>query len=278
MLKKIKIILWIIIIIVVGCVLARYFKYREHVIKLIVIDATENSIKTIDMSDTRYIVRLKKDGKKYKEGQEINVYFDGIVATGFPMEINADRIEIIKEKTDKEIPEEIYRYYNFSQKNISTEILNFTNTKMEFLINDENKYPLEYGEDFSYKILRKNVENEKYNENLEFDYDSYTPTTETTTSSYSPDPNRLKKVWEELEIIGEVNNENCKWEEVSEENLKLKGICDWTEMYGELEAGEYYIEVLRKRSDNDSFFRNIIVEFKVDASGNVKYENPEFGW
>ena len=251
--------------------------------KLIVVKVEEKSLKTMDSDENLDIIYLKnEDTSRFKQGQEILIVYDGVVLTTYPGQIYADKAIILKEKSNVEIPIEVLRYYNFSQKKINVEIENFTKEKMEFIIKDENEYPLEYGEDFSYSIFKKNVENEEYNQNLEFDYNSYTPpvTTEeySATSSYSPDTNRLKKVWEELEIIGEGNNENCSWEDISENYLKLKGTCDWSELYENLNEGEYEIRINRNCSESDQFFRDITVNFKVDVDGNVEYENPEFGW
>lgn len=133
---------------------------------------------------------------------------------------------------------EQWRHYNYSQKNISVEVKEISNTGIVFEITDLNKIHLDYGSYYEYSIIKKNVENEEYNQNLEFDDDAYTPpvTTNTyaTTSSYSPDTNRLKTIWEEVELIGNENYKNCDWETISEEGLKLIGRSDWTDLYGEL--------------------------------------------
>lgn len=252
--------------------------------KLIVVKVEEKALKTMDYNEDLTIVSVENgDTSKFKQGQEILVYYDGIVITTYPGRIYADKIEILKEESDIEIPIEVLRYYNYSQDNISVKVEEISNTGIVFNITDLNEIPLDYGNNYEYSILKKNVENETYNQNLGIDYNAITPgvTTETytTTSSYSPDPNRLKQVWEELELIGNENYKNCDWEITSEEGITLIGKSDWTNLYGELNEGEYEFRVRRKPSENDSFFKVININFIVDENGNVTYEVPDLvGW
>ena len=251
--------------------------------KLIVVKVEEKSLKTMDYNESLYIVSVKnEDMSKFNQGQEILVYYDGIVETSYPGGITADKIEILKEESDIEIPTKVLRHYNYSQKNISIEVKEISNIGIVFEITDLNKIPLDYGSYYEYSIIKKNVENEEYNQNLEFDDDAYTPpvttNTYTTTSSYAPDTNRLKTVWEEVELIGNENYKNCDWEIISEEGLKLIGRSDWTDLYGELGKGEYEFKAYRKPTEDDSFFRCVSINFSVDEFGKVTNEETEFGW
>lgn len=251
--------------------------------KLIVVKVEEKSLKTMDFDETLYVVSVRnEDTSKFIQGQEILVYYDGIVLTSYPGGITADKIEILKEESDIEIPIEVLRHYNYSQKNISASVEEISNTGIVFRISDLNEIPLDYGNHYEYSILKKNVENEEYNQNLGIDYNAITPAvttdTYTTTSSYSPDPNRLKQVWEEPELIGNETYKNCDWEILSEEGMTLIGNSNWTDLYGELGIGEYEFKAYRKTSENDSFFRCVSINFTVDEFGNVAYEEPEFGW
>ncbi|MBR3614058.1 MAG: DUF3221 domain-containing protein [Clostridia bacterium] len=251
--------------------------------KLIVVKVEEKSLKTMDFDENLYVVSVKnEDTSKFKQGQEILVYYDGIILTSYPGGITADKIEILKEESDIEIPIEVLRHYNYSQKNISASVEEISNTGIVFNITDLNKIPLEYGNDYEYSILKKNVENEEYNQNLGIDYNAITPgittDTYTTTSSYRPDPNRLKQVWEEPELIANESYKNCDWEITSDEGINLVGKSDWTNLYGELTEGEYELKVYRKPSEHDSFFKCVRIEFTIDEYGNVTYKEPTLGW
>lgn len=262
-------------------------KYGSVTKKLIVVKVEENDLKTMDYNETLDIVSVKNEVmSKFKQGQEILVYYDGLIATSYPGRINADKIEILNEESEIEIPIEILRYYNFSQNNISVKIENISNTKIEFSISDLNEIPLDYGDHYEYCIFKKNFENEIYNQNLEVDENEITPAVATdtysTTSSYNPGTVKIKQVWEELELIGNENYKNCEWDVISESGMIFIGNTDWTDLYGELSTGEYQFKVYRKPTEEGSldnlFFNSISIKFIVDDSGNVSYENPEFVW
>lgn len=251
--------------------------------KLLIVNVREKTLQTMDFENNLYVVSVKdEDMSKFKRGQEVEVYFDGIIDTSYPAGIRADKIEILNEDSNIEIPTEVLRNYSYSQNNISVQIKEFSNKNIVFEIIDSNEIPLEYGNNYEYAILKKNVENEEYNDSLEIDYNAVTPgvTTDTysTTSSYSPDSSRLKKVWEEIEIIGNEDYKTCEWKINSEATMILEGISDWTNVYGELNYGEYDLQVLRKTSENDSFFRKISINFVIDKDGRLTYNEPKFEW
>lgn len=279
---KFFIILFFILILVI-CGMQIYKRAGYHTMKLIVVNAEGKRLETMDFNKKLYSVSLKDgDTSDFKQGQEVLIYYDGIVATSYPGQITADKVDILKERSNKEIPVEVLRYWNFSQKNISAEVENISNTTINFKITDLNEIPLDYGKSYEYFIVKKNIENEEYNQNLEFDYSAYTPpvTTDTysTTSSYTPDPNRLKKVWEEPELIGDESEKNCKWNRVLDDGAIFVGKTDWTNVYGELESGEYEFKAYRNPEKEDSFFQCVIVRFVIDEEGNITYEEPEFGF
>ena len=251
--------------------------------KAVVVKVEEKSLKVIDyQTESLYIVSVRnEDMSKFKQGQEIKIYYDGIVLTSYPGQITADKVEIIKEKSDKEIPLEVLRFYNYSQDNISVAISELSKEGIDFYIIDSNEYPLDYGECCEYEILKKNVENEEYNQNLGIDYNAITPgkttDTYTTTSSYNPDPNRFKTVWEEPKVLNEYNK-LCNWSINSDNILTLRGKINWNEIYGKLGEGEYEIKLCRTPEIIDSFFKCVRVKFFVDENGNVTYEYPSLGF
>ena len=91
------------------------------------------------------------------------------------------------------------------------------------------------------------------------------------------DPNRFKKVWEEIELIGN-EEKNCEWEIVSQDEKVLSGKCDWTNLYGELGQGEYEFKAYRNPQNDDTFFKCIVVHFTIDENGEIFFEDPELGW
>lgn len=282
--KNVKIFMTLFFILVlVICGIQIYKRAGYYTMKLIVVNVEGKRLETMDFNEKLYSVSLKDgDTSKFKQGQEVLIYYDGVVLTTYPGQITADKVDILEEKSNKEIPVEVLRYWNFSQKNISAKIEKISNTGIAFKITDLNEVPLDYGNTYEYSIVKKNVENEEYNENLEFDYDAYTPpvTTDTysTTSSYRPDPNRLKKVWEETELIGNESEKNCNWDSMLDNGTIFVGKTDWSNLYGELDNGEYMLEICRKPAKDDSFFKSVLVYFTIDENENITYEEPEFSF
>lgn len=259
--------------------------------RLVVVEVEDNFLKTIE-KDTDFslyeVVVEGRDMSEFKQGQEIIAHYDGISDAMFPGRFTADKVEIVKEKSDMEIPIRVLRYFNYSQDNISVEIEKFTNTSMGISITDSNKYPLDYGEDFSYYIQKKNLSNVVHNQVLTEEFENTinrnvveteNGTTIISPSGENPNKNKYKIEWEELEIIGLSDYKNQIWEKTEDETLKLKGRCSWTGLYGELnEEGEYKFILVRKTSSDDDFFRVITINFVIDENGNITYEEPEFEW
>lgn len=279
---KIFITLFFILVLVI-CIIQIYKRAGYYTMKLVVVNAEGKRLETMDYNEKMYSVSIKDgDTSDFKKGQEVLIYYDGIVATTYPGQITADKVEILKEKSNKEIPVEVLRYWSFSPKNISAKVEEISNTGINFKITDLNEIPLDYGKAYEYSIVKKNVENEEYNQNLEFDYNAYTPpvTTDTysTTSSYRPDSNRLKKVWEEPELMGNEEDKICNWDSILDDGKIFVGKCNWINLYGKLESGEYEFKAYRTPEKVDDFFQCIIVKFIIDENGNITYEESEFSF
>lgn len=259
--------------------------------RLVIVEVEDNYLKTIEKDTDFSLYKVEVEGRdmsEFKQGQEIIAHYDGISDAMFPGRFTADKVEIVKEKSDMEIPIRVLRYFNYLQDNISVEIEKFTNTSMEISITDSNKYPLDYGDDFSYYIQKKNLSNVAHNQVLTEEFkntinrnvvETENGTTIIPSSGENPNKDKYKSEWEELEIIGLSNYKNQIWEKTEDENLKLKGRCSWTGLYGELhEEGEYKFVLSRKTSSDDDFFRAITINFVIDENGNITYEEPEFEW
>ncbi len=100
---------------------------------------------------------------KFALGQEILIYFnEEKVKFNFPIEISdIEKIEILKEKSNLEIPDSLLRYCYSSIDNISISISDFTKSGLSLTITDSNEYPLVY-DLTNYEILTKNKENGNY--------------------------------------------------------------------------------------------------------------------
>lgn len=131
--------------------------------KAVVIKVNDKSLSVMgfDRENDLYSVSYAEDGNnKFKQGQEILIYFNGIVAETFPSQIgNVGKIEIIKEKSDKAIPEDIIRfYYNYRDK-VKTTISELTNSGITLTITDTNEIPYDYSDKY---VVNKKVKNKDY--------------------------------------------------------------------------------------------------------------------
>ena len=95
-----------------------------------------------------------KENIEFKQGQEILIYFDGVVLETYPAQItNVEKIEILKEKSD------IKRYCYSSRNNVIVSISEVSKTGIEIIIKGTNELQYEYSN--SYKINKK-VKNKDY--------------------------------------------------------------------------------------------------------------------
>jgi len=72
---------------------------------------------------------------------------------------NVEKIELIKEKSEIQIPEQILRYCYSSYDKVTVTISEFTNTGISLTITDTNEIPYQYAH--HYKINQK-VKNKEY--------------------------------------------------------------------------------------------------------------------
>lgn len=91
----------------------------------------------------------------FKKGQEIEIYFNGLINASYPGGIvNVGKIEILKEESDKEISKGALQYCYNSKENIVIEVSEFTKERVVIKVTDTNELPYEYSDQF--KILKKN--------------------------------------------------------------------------------------------------------------------------
>lgn len=132
-------------------------------IKAVVVKVNKNYLLAmgIENGTELYSIGLNNiENAEFKNGQEILIYFDGTVMTTYPAQLgNVGKIEIIKEKSDIQIPDNIIRYCYNSKDKVNVTISELTNSGITLTITDENELPYNYSH--NYKINKK-VKNENY--------------------------------------------------------------------------------------------------------------------
>lgn len=96
----------------------------------------------------------------FKRGQEILIHYNGMIMETYPAQLgNVGKVEIIKEKSNVVIPNNILRdFYSFGEK-VNITVLELTNTGVSLTITDTNELPYDFAH--SYTISKK-VKNENY--------------------------------------------------------------------------------------------------------------------
>ena len=172
-LKIIGIILIIIVIVALILIGIDYFRVRNGekpilesmspTIKAVVVEANEKSMIVMGIEGESGLLSsgFGKNGNiGFKQGQEILIYFNGDIMTTYPAQIgNVEKIEILKEKSDIEIPTTYLRYCYSSEHNVKVTVNELTTVGMTLSVVDTNELPYEYTT--RYKINKK-VKNEEY--------------------------------------------------------------------------------------------------------------------
>lgn len=292
--KAFKVLIFIIIIVFI-IFIGIYFKNStlgKQKLRLAVIEvAGLNTIAGVTEDGSLLEVTLKdlksvNDYDKFKRGQEIEIYYDGVIITTYPGKItNVSKYEIVKEKSDIEIPEEVKKRYDNSTENVMVHVREVTNEKIEFRILDTNEIPYEYN--FGYSLLKKNLENEEYNKNLQEQFKkeqgivSETKNDDTTvtnsTKPFNPDTSKYKTVWERVNEKDVVSMEDViKIVDSTKGHFDMEGIFEWNNVYGILETGEY--QFILKNKAEEIHFNSIVFKFVVDKNGKVICEPAEFSF
>ena len=128
-------------------------------IEAIVVEVNNNGLLVMGKDDVTelYSIGFADEGNiGFKQGQEVLIYFDGIVMTSYPMQLgNIDKIEIIKDKSDIEIPNNVLRYCYNKKENVTVTINGVTSTSISLNVKDINEIPYEYSNSYAiYKIIQ----------------------------------------------------------------------------------------------------------------------------
>lgn len=212
-----------------------------------------------------YSVGLKnEETSNFEANQEIIIYWDGTVLTVWPEIINnVNKIEIVKEKSDVIIPDNILRYCYNSKEKLSIVVDEFSLNKLVINILDKNEIPYEYQEGYK---LYKEVPNENYTGVGEIVGEN----TENSTAGYTG--TGVPYIWEEVEKITDVSDEEAISKSVNNLDDGQNKIFEFNieKLYGNLENGNYYFILL---GDNNS----IRIDFEVN-NNKIIYEEPQILW
>lgn len=215
-LNVIIIILVILIVIAVTFLIIMYPKLKiiEKIIqnnsasamKAVVVDVNEKSLDVMGFRGEHdiYSVSYANEGNiGFKQGQEVLIYFDGSIAASYPAQIHhVQKIEIVKEKSNTQIPISVLKHYFSSRNNVTVSINQLTPTGISLSITDTNELKYDYYND--YMINKKNKVQEY-----------------------------LTPLWQEAKKISDVSIESTVKASVTDSNTFIKE-CDWTSVYGEL--------------------------------------------
>lgn len=174
----------------------------ESVIDAVVVKVYEKSIMVMDLEDKSLtdVSCVKTGNIGFKQGQEVSIYFDGFIEQSYPAGISGvNKIEITKEKTDVQIPENILRICYSSRNNVKLKIDEFTKNGIAFTLTDLNKIKYTYSD--YYKITKKNEE---------------------------------KRIWEESERNSDIMRESTKVLDTKINESTFSKKFDWTNFYGTL--------------------------------------------
>ena len=180
----------------------------ESVIDAVVVKANERTLAVMDIQDKSlaYVSYAKEGNIGFKQGQEVAIYFDGMIQESYPAVISGvNKIEITKEKSDVQISENALRWFCNSKDKLSVKIEELTKNGISFIITDSNEVRCQYDYTSNFRMRKK-------------------------VDSGNTD------VWENIQ---KVSNKPIKLENYVEDSkdakqTSIKNSCNWTEVYGEL--------------------------------------------
>ena len=245
-------------------------------IRGVVMEVYENSLSVMGIGagnepGSLYSVSFAEDGNiGFKQGQEVLIYFDGMLLTTYPEQIyNVGKIEIVSEQSEVEIPDDVTRYYNNTQDKVDVNVTDLTTEGVTITITDTNELPYEYTNDYK---LEKEVKNEGYTGQGQYIGEA----TDNSVPGYTG--TGLEYIWEEMKKNPDVNIKDTIEDLVFnlpnmteyEYYTVLGKKIDWTNLYGELTDGKYRLIF----SGKGSF--PILIEFSVN-DGEAEMISKELG-
>lgn len=278
-LKVLIIVLVILVVLAVAILLVKHFTTNEvnneltgnsisydnadaiATMDVVIVRVDDTYLEVINKDDPNDVMRANipdDDINEYKQNQEVRVYYNGMINEMYPGSFDkVSKIEILKDNSDVTIPEKALKLFYSSRNNVSVSNINVTQTGISFEIKDTNEYKYEYTN--TYTLFKKNPEAEQVKA------PSMPIVTGNTTSSYEGSGIPL---WEEASKVLDVNSEDT----VTSENIAedtVRKICDWTNIYGKLESGEYDFSLTV-----EGFY--IRIKFTVNENGEISNVTSDF--
>ena len=278
-LKVLIIVLVILVVLAVAILLVKHFTTNEvnneltgnsisydnadaiATMDVVIVRVDDTYLEVINKDDPNDVLRANipdDDINEYKQNQEVRVYYNGMINEMYPGSFDkVSKIEILKDNSDVTIPEKALKLFYSSRNNVSVSNINVTQTGISFEIKDTNEYKYEYTN--TYTLFKKNPEAEQVKA------PSMPIVTGNTTSSYEGSGIPL---WEEASKVSDVNSEDT----VTSENIAedtVRKICDWTNIYGKLESGEYDFSLTV-----EGFY--IRIKFTVNENGEISNVTSDF--
>lgn len=140
-------------------------KYQENDnmkarLKAVVVKVNNNNFLAMGIENGTELYSIGLDNIELKKGQEILIYFNGDVMETYPAKLgNVGKVEIIKDKSDIQIPDDILRFCYSSKDNVTVTISELSNSSITLKIKDTNDMPYNYSHNY---IINKKVKNKNY--------------------------------------------------------------------------------------------------------------------
>ena len=129
-------------------------------LKAVVVKVNDNNFLAMGIENGTGLYSIGLENSKLKKGQEILIYFNGDVMETYPAQLgDIGKIEIVKDKSDVLIPDDILRFCYSSKDNVTITISELSNSGITLNIKDINELPYNYSHRY---IINKKVKNENY--------------------------------------------------------------------------------------------------------------------
>lgn len=158
--RKLKVIIILMFVLIMAAISSIYVIYENsntYKLNAIVVKVNKDTIDVMEKdgeSNDLYKVYFSKEGNiGFRQGQEVAIYHNQkyISEMGY-YTIYKDRVKkinIMKEKSEIEIPKDILRFYYSSIEKISIDVEQITKNSISVRIKDLNEIPFEYSKFYS---------------------------------------------------------------------------------------------------------------------------------
>ena len=100
-------------------------------LKAVVVKVNNNNFLAMGIENGTELYSIGLDNIELKKGQEILIYFNGDVMETYPAKLgNVGKVEIIKDKSDIQIPDDILRFCYSSKDNVTVTISELSNSSI----------------------------------------------------------------------------------------------------------------------------------------------------